>query len=57
MEMSVQPLSGGWEDWDLETTVALELIEDILEEEQRRKKFIEDAKAQPPRPLGQSSGG
>lgn len=47
-ELPVMPFTGGWADWDLEETAAFEIIEDLLENEKRRKTFIEDMKNQGP---------
>lgn len=47
-EHPVLPFSGGWEDWDLETTVAFEIIEDLIREEERRKSFVDKVKKQGP---------
>lgn len=41
-------MSGGWEDWDLETTVAFEIIEELVIDEERRKSFLADMKRQGP---------
>lgn len=42
------PFSGGWADWDLEETAAIEIIEDLLEIENRRKTLVEQLKSQGP---------
>jgi hypothetical protein len=48
LELPVLPFTGGWADWDLEETVAIEIIEDLIEIENRRKTFIDDMKKQGP---------
>lgn len=48
LELPVLPFTGGWADWDLEETAAMEIIDDLIEIEERRKKFIDDMKQQGP---------
>lgn len=53
-ETPVLPFSGGWEEWDLEGTVALELIEELIQNEERRKALKEQTMKQGPQPLRRS---
>lgn len=55
-ELPVLPFSGGWADWDLEETAAIEIIDDLLEIENKRKTFIEEMKNQGPQAYGPPRG-
>lgn len=52
----VLPWSGAWEDWDAEECLAWQLIEELVERQERRKTIVDAAKRAGPGGLVQPPG-